>query len=267
MELRDRSRATPVTAATLALLLAAYALEAAVVGLALAFNKYLGHLSSLTTRQGLLIAAPAAAVLLSLAYIIGAYARARRSGLRPFAFTLAANVLGLAIVLASGEMVARAFSARTATGFSVAGIPLLPFSWADLNARNAELLQHAPPGISYFVSDTLLGWRVGPSRRSTDGMYLSSAEGIRSPRVGIAYAGHPTLHEIAIVGDSYTFGLEVPFEDSWGSQLERALGTGYQTLNFGTDGYGVDQAYLRYGRDVRPWHPAVTIFGFIQHDL
>jgi hypothetical protein len=69
------------------------------------------------------------------------------------------------------------------------------------------------------------------------------------------------------VGDSFTFGLEVPFHESWGSQLEKALGAEYTVLNFGVDGYGVDQAYLRYDRDVRAWRPALTLFGFINHDL
>jgi hypothetical protein len=69
------------------------------------------------------------------------------------------------------------------------------------------------------------------------------------------------------VGDSYTFGLEVPFESTWGDKLEKQLPVRSQVLNFGVDGYGVDQAYLRYHRDVRPWRPEVVIFGFINHDL
>ena len=43
--------------------------------------------------------------------------------------------------------------------------------------------------------------------------------------------------------------------------LERTL------LNFGVDGYGVDQAYLRYRRDVLAWHPEIVILGMIDDDL
>ena len=32
-------------------------------------------------------------------------------------------------------------------------------------------------------------------------------------------------------------------------------------------GYGIDQAYLRYMKEVRPWHPDMVIFGFIDHNL
>jgi len=117
------------------------------------------------------------------------------------------------------------------------------------------------------VEDSLLGWTVGPSRRGKNGLYLSSREGIRSPQVGIAYSEAQGLPRIAIVGDSFTFGLEVPFKSTWGKKLEEEFPFAIQVLNFGVDGYGVDQAYLRYHRDVRPWHPDVVILGFINHDL
>jgi hypothetical protein len=41
---------------------------------------------------------------------------------------------------------------------------------------------------------------------------------------------------VAVVGDAYTFTLEVPFEDSWGSRLESALGSRIRVLNFGVEG-------------------------------
>ncbi len=50
-------------------------------------------------------------------------------------------------------------------------------------------------------------------------------------------------------------------------RLERTLGPDVQVLNFGVEAYGVDQAYLRYLRDVRPWRPQVVILGLIDHDL
>src|SRR5207245_3421797 len=159
------------------------------------------------------------------------------------------------------------FSRLTPLGSSFAGTLLLPRSWDQVKARNAELLKHAPSNISYFVSDSLLGWAVGRSRRSADGLYLSSAEGLRSPRSGMAYADHPSSHRIAIVGDSYTFGLEVPFHESWGFQLARALGEEVAVLNFGVDGYGVHQAYLRYATGVRPGCASMSIVVSVQHEL
>ena len=97
--------------------------------------------------------------------------------------------------------------------------------------------------------------------------YLSSVEGIRSPRVGMSFSEVPIQHRIAIVGDSFTFGLEVPYENTWGHQLEIALGPEWQVLNFGVDGYGVDQAFLRYQRDILAWRPDIVILGVIEDDF
>jgi len=67
------------------------------------------------------------------------------------------------------------------------------------------------------------------------------------------------------VGDSFTFGQEVAYQDTWGYLLEKALGSEFQVLNFGVPGYGVDQAYLRYQKDVRIWKPKIVIYGFMSH--
>jgi lysophospholipase L1-like esterase len=69
------------------------------------------------------------------------------------------------------------------------------------------------------------------------------------------FAAVPAKRRIAVVGDSFTFGLEVRYEDTWPYQLERALGPEFRVLNLGVDGYGVDQAFLRYRRDVLAWRP------------
>jgi hypothetical protein len=139
-------------------------------------------------------------------------------------------------------------------------------------ANQARLDQLAPvrgrPGwLSYIVGDSELGWTVGPSRATPDGQYASSAEGLRSRvRDEKLRDRHPALR-VALVGDSYTFGMDVPFDATWAAHLERLLGPDVQVLNFGVDGYGIDQAYLRYRRDVRPWQPDLVLFSFIQHDM
>jgi hypothetical protein len=45
------------------------------------------------------------------------------------------------------------------------------------------------------------------------------------------------------------------------------LGNDVKELNFGVDGYVMDQTYLRYLWDVRPWKPQVVVVGFVPHDL
>ena len=177
------------------------------------------------------------------------------------------NLIVVALLAILGEMIVRVGVAPSSQGLSFGHVRLAPQDWQATKEWNQNLLRQSPSNISYFVQDSLLGWTVGSSRQSKDGLYASSQEGIRSPQVGNAYADIQHLPRIAIVGDSYTFGLEVPFESTWGNKLEKQLPFRAQVLNFGVDGYGVDQAYLRYHRDVRRWHPDVVIFGFINHDL
>jgi hypothetical protein len=43
--------------------------------------------------------------------------------------------------------------------------------------------------------------------------------------------------------------------------MEIALGEESQVLNFGVSGYGINQMYLRYIKDVRQWNPEVVIIG------
>jgi hypothetical protein len=249
------------------LLVALYAVEGAAAALGMACYKFSDRLGSLTASEWTWIVAPAATLVAAGVFVARQAFQSRRSGHPWFALTLALNLVPVTILVAAGEATARLLAVSTPLGLSVAGTLLLPRNWDQVRARNAELLRHAPSNLSYFVHDSLLGWTVGRSRSSTDGLYQSSAEGIRSGREGVRYADRQARYRIATVGDSYTFGLEVPFESSWGYGLEQALGPGLQVLNFGADGYGIDQAYLRYQRDVRPWHPALVIFGFIEHDL
>ena len=236
-------------------------------GLALHKNGDEALLVLLATRDGVIFAGALLSGLTAAVVLVRAYLGARGET-RWFWLAAVLNAVTVTFVLILGEAAARLLSSSTPDGrTAVAGIPLLPRSWGATVARNREILRRAPSGSSYFVPDELLGWTIGPDRQSRDRLYASSAEGIRSARPGITFAGDRPQRRIAVVGDSFTFGLEVPFEDSWAHRLQQDLGPGTQVLNFGVDGYGVDQAYLRYQRDVRPWRPDLVIFGFINHDL
>jgi hypothetical protein len=246
------------------LTLALYVLEFGGFVLGMAFFKYGDRLSSLTPREVLWIALPVASILAVAVCIVVCWRRLERG--RPLVI-VATNLVSVVIVLAVAEGLMRVSAVTGPQGVAVANTLLLPKDWNWVRSRNADLLKDAPANISYFVSDPLLGWVVGPGRTSADGLYVSSREGIRSARPDIAYADDRVPNVLAAVGDSYTFGLEVRFEQSWTAQLEILLGPEFRLLNFGVDGYGVDQAFLRYQRDVRPWRPALVLFGFIEHDL
>ncbi len=121
-----------------------------------------------------------------------------------------------------------------------------------------------------LVYDDRLGWAVGQNRYGApkgEGPYWSSSEGLRAPHEGVAFPKVEGKTEIALVGDSFTFGEEVRYEETWGYKLEQLLGEEFQVLNFGVPGYGLGQMYLRYEQAVRQRSPKVVVFGFISEDV
>lgn len=202
-----------------------------------------------------------------LASLIWGYWSGSKTDRRNCGFAVLSNLVAVGLLGMTGEIIVRIGVTSSSQGLSFGQVRLAPQDWQATIEWNHNLLRQSPSNISYFVPDSLLGWTVGSSRQSKDGLYASSKEGIRSSQRGTVYAEKQDLPRIAIVGDSYTFGLEVPFESTWGNKLEAQLPVRTQVLNFGVDGYGVDQAYLRYHRDARLWHPDIVILGFINHDL
>ncbi len=249
-----------------ALFAALYGLELGAALLALALHR-LGDrplAASLTALPGQVAVA---GVLLMLAAAAVALARLRAAGARLAGPTLAVNLAGVALAFAAAEGSVRLLAGAGPDGPELFGQALLPRSWSAVVARHEAILARARERGAFFVADPQLGWSVGASRQSESGLYRSSAEGLRSAEVGVTQRGGPPLPRIALVGDSYTFCEENAFDDCWGTHLDRALAPGAQVLNFGVPGYGVDQIYLRYLRDVRPWRPELVLFGVFPHDL
>ena len=226
-----------------------------------------------------------------LALVLGRrLAKAPRNAL---AVPLVVNLLSVTLVAGLAETVVRLATVSTIQGPVFARTVLLPYQWEDVAARSQALLADVEAGRTYLVPDAELGWTVGPSRRSIDynrtgvdellaqrgappprrsaaadtAIYVSSVEGLRSPRPELSFASVPARRRIAVVGDSFTFGLEVTYDEAWPAQLERLFGDGVQVLNFGVDGYGVDQAYLRYRRDSLAWKPEIVVLGMIDDDV
>lgn len=122
---------------------------------------------------------------------------------------------------------------------------------------------------SYLQYDPDLGWSIRPNSRSEHGMYSSNAMGVRVANVGRETSLKPATgtFRIAIFGDSFTHGDDVPFENSWGALLETILnrnGIKAEVLNLGGLGYGMDQAFLRWKKHGKPLQPHLVLFGF-QH--
>lgn len=96
--------------------------------------------------------------------------------------------------------------------------------------------------------DATLGWRPLPNHRS----FLKRDEfttEIQSNSFGWRDREHshtrtPGVKRIAVIGDSFTWGLGVASEDRFTEQLDRLNGPSAEILNFGVSGYGPVQHLL-----------------------
>jgi hypothetical protein len=58
-------------------------------------------------------------------------------------------------------------------------------------------------------------------------------------------------------GDSFVWGYGIPLADGWVEQLSRKLGC--RVANYGVDGYGTDQAYVRFTRMTQDTAPVMLL--------
>ncbi len=158
--------------------------------------------------------------------------------------SLVALVVGLLTVEGAVRGLSRSSDGRT----SVLGIPLLPLiPAADEIDRLLASLPTQTAG-RYFAEDAELGWVIAPNGVGVD--VASNAQGARSaPDRVYDRVVPPGKVRLLTFGDSFTHGDEVGLSGTWQFQLEAAV-PGFEVVNFGVPGYGMDQAYLRCKREL-----------------
>ena len=221
----------------------------------------------LPRKSGIVFLCASGVFLVSGMIFIRSYLAHRRSPSRSFRLIVAMNLITVVLTVVIGEIAVRAL-VRNYYGYEAIGtLVLKPKNWAAIRNYYQKLIRKQRSDVSFYVEDPLLGWTVGPGRLDAEGPYSSSAEGIRAPDRNSSFPRDVGKLDIALVGDSFTFGEEVPYEESYGYHLEQMLGAPFRVLNFGVPGYGLSQMFLRYNKDVRAWNPKISIFGFISGDL
>lgn len=210
------------------------------------------------------------ALVISGAVIVREYRASRRFPSSHFRLVVMMNLVAVVLIVTTGEMIIRAVSRNDRDREVFGNVMLKPRNWERTKLHYRQLLEKKSPDSSLLVYDDRVGWAVGRNRDSSlngEGHYWSSFEGARAPYKGSVFPKVETKTEIALVGDSFTFGEEVGYEETWGYRLEQILGEKFQVINFGVPAYGLDQAYLRYEKEVRPRKPKVVILSFINGDL
>jgi len=128
---------------------------------------------------------------------------------------------------------------------------------AELSLRLGE-----PSGPSPWMIDPEIGWVPRPSvvtymygpKGETLHRTVTDENGFRSEPL------RPDSRKIAVVGDSITFGIMVSQEAIATSLLATRLGSDYQVINASAGGWGTDQEYLFFRRNVLPQRPEVVIW-------
>ncbi len=260
---------TPSRKIDLPLLLALWLFEFSVVLAVFAlYNKGERSFAAIAGHKiGKILVFAIVAAGMSLVFSLWRCLRPVHGGRRRALLTCGLGVFVTALTFTVVEVALRAVAKTTPRGEFVGSLRLLPKNWNATSERIRAVLDETANQPPFLVHHPILGWTIGKSRSGANGESFSSTEGLRSAVVGISYSDRQPEFRIALVGDSHTFGNEIRFEETWGHQLETLMGPDVQVLNFGVDGYGVDQAFLRYREDVRAWKPDLVIFGLSEHDL
>jgi hypothetical protein len=119
-------------------------------------------------------------------------------------------------------------------------------------------------------ADPYIGWRMPPgatvraaSVYDPSLTYFADSLGFRR---GLTDPPARAARRIALIGDSFTFGVGVEYDETFGARLERDL-PDTRSYNFGMTGFGLDQMWRtldRYGRRVAP---NLVVLAFVDDDL
>ncbi|HMU30299.1 MAG TPA: SGNH/GDSL hydrolase family protein [Nitrospira sp.] len=198
------------------------------------------------------------------------YRHTRRIASKAFTLQLTATGIALALLFLGAEVMIRVVAEQTPEETFVGDTVLLPREWQRVQAHRLADWERSRQQSTIIEPDATLGWTIGPNRKEIGifgEMYFSNAYGLRTlANETDPKATAPALR-IAISGNSYAYGLDVTYDETWGHQLESRIGQHVQVLNFGVPAYGLDQSYLRYLRDIQDWHPDIVILALISHDL
>jgi hypothetical protein len=171
------------------------------------------------------------------------------------------------LCLLAGEVAIRFLGVYDLDGnFILHGRTLKPFRLPAQTTRlKAEEYRTATGTRTIY--DGHLGWGYRPEHKSSDGLYAYNSLGARTGStapVEYSKAPRPGMLRIVLVGDSYTHGDEVPFENTWGYYLEKRLnesGIEAEVINLAVGSYGMDQAFLRWQRLGANLSPHMVILG------
>ena len=135
----------------------------------------------LPSKPGIVFLLAIGTLVIAGVVIIHQYLAHKRSSSSQFSLLVTMNLVTVILMIVTGEIVIRAASRSSVEGETVGGVVLRPKSWEMVAQHYRQLIDRVGgEQLSYLVYDDLMGWTVGPNRRSANGLYRSSSEGIRA---------------------------------------------------------------------------------------
>src|SRR3989344_2278016 len=143
--------------------------------------------------------------------------------------------------------------------------------FAELILRFGDIFK---PPIHITEQSSLFGFDHIPN---SQGVYSSkeftvnikiNSQGLRDEEINLLKQEGVT--RIAVVGDSFIEGLQVPLEVTSTKILQRMLidaNEKVQVINFGVSGFGLDQKYLYIKNRVLKYHPDIVVLFLASNDL
>jgi lysophospholipase L1-like esterase len=165
----------------------------------------------------------------------------------PLRFKLAALVLGLLAAVLGAELLLRAAN----MGFG--NSPMEPDAYLHhVHPRNYRFVQQHPSG-------ELGGFEI---EYDADGRVFRGRD-----QAAVAEAGSPRPCRVALMGDSFTEGGQVPFSESFAGILEMAGRERCEVRNYGVRSYSPAIYLVQWTRDVEPWKPDVVFLLLFGNDV
>jgi hypothetical protein len=114
---------------------------------------------------------------------------------------------------------------------------------------------------SEMVFDADTGWRNKPNLNTET--IRTNAQGMRNEQ---SFEKQPTRKRLLLVGDSYTFGANVPNEETFAHVLAEEYLEDWDVLNMAVPGTGTDQQLITFERRGKQYRPDIVVLGFFVRD-
>ena len=110
--------------------------------------------------------------------------------------------------------------------------------------------------------DSELGWSHILNKNTSEKFdYIINEEGYRTYSLDKKTDFSKPI--IMFVGGSFTFGANLPYNETFTYKIEKLLDDKFEVLNFGVSAYGTSQSYITMKRYFEKYNPVAVVYVFI----